>query len=118
LNGAEKSRLAFERNLIIILEELRKQNPTATIYLFGLYNPFGDLPEGPEAARLIGEWNATMTDVAARFNKVVVVPTSDLFQLNPRAYLYSDHFHPNARGYALMAERLMQLMPELQGGEK
>lgn len=109
-HAAEKSRVAYEQNLTVILSELRKQNPEAVIFLLGLYNPFGDLPEEKRSSRLVAEWNETMQKVSARFERVVVVPTFDLFQLKPKEYLYSDHFHPNRQGYERMAERLLQVM--------
>nr|WP_232345544.1 GDSL-type esterase/lipase family protein [Paenactinomyces guangxiensis] len=110
--AAAKSRLVYEQNLNTILTEMRKQNPEATIFMFGLYNPFGDLAEEKKSSRLVSEWNQTIHNVSANFDRVVIVPTFDLFQLNPRHYLYSDHFHPNQQGYERMAERLLQVIKD------
>lgn len=105
----EEARLRYEKNLRTILDETRKSNPDATIFLFGLYNPFGDLNiQGTDQHVL--SWNETIVHTAQQFNNVVVVPTFDLFQLNPQQYLYSDHFHPNQRGYQRMADRLLQVI--------
>ena len=48
-------------------------------------------------------------NVAGKFEKVVFVPTFDLFQLSVNDYLYSDHFHPNQAGYELISNRLAPL---------
>lgn len=115
--AAEKSRIIYEKNLTFILSEIRKLNPDARIYLFGLYNPFGDLAEEKRSSRLAAEWNETMHKVSSQYEQVVVVPTFDLFQLQPNAYLYSDHFHPNEQGYSRMAARLLQVIYDTpQGG--
>ncbi|TCS96478.1 SGNH/GDSL hydrolase family protein [Hazenella coriacea] len=115
--AAEQSRLVYEKNLTFILSEIRKLNPDARIYMFGLYNPFGDLAEEKRSSRLAAEWNETMHTISAQYDQVVVVPTFDLFQLQPNAYLYSDHFHPNEQGYSRMATRLLQVINDTpQGG--
>ncbi|WP_124727106.1 GDSL-type esterase/lipase family protein [Staphylospora marina] len=107
---AEKARLRYRENLSAILSELRSSNPQAPVFLLGLYNPFGDVADAETSSRLVASWNHTMNEVASRFEKVVVVPTHDLFQLNPGAYLYTDHFHPNRPGYERMADRLLQVL--------
>jgi lysophospholipase L1-like esterase len=108
--AAEKARLTYAENLSQILTTIQQQNKEATIFIFGLYNPFGDLPEERRSSRLVAEWNETTHKVAARFDRVVVVPTFDLFQLQPSQYLYDDHFHPNQLGYERMAQRLLQVI--------
>lgn len=110
LASAEKSRKTYEKNLNAILTEIRKQNAIAPVFLFSLYNPFGDLSEKELSSRLVLEWNQTMIEVASKYPNVVIVPTFDLFQLNPKALLSTDHFHPNHEGYKRMAQRLLQVI--------
>jgi lysophospholipase L1-like esterase len=105
---AETYRLAYVKNLRHILSVIRQQNQTATVFIFGLYNPFSDLPEEKRSSRLVIKWNDTIQKTASDFHQVVMVPIFDLFQQHPKKYLYSDHFHPNALGYQRMAERLLQ----------
>jgi lysophospholipase L1-like esterase len=112
IEAAEKSRLNYQQNLTDILMEIRSYNPKATVFVFGIYNPFGDLPEANLASRLVTAWNSTISQTALRFDHVIVIPTFDLFALNPRKYLYSDHFHPNHLGYERMAERLWQVIQD------
>lgn len=106
--AAEKSRLRYEQNLNSILSSIQKENPKATIFLFGLYNPFGDLPVNEQSSKMIAEWNQTLNQVSLNYQRVIVIHTYDLFQLEPTRYLYQDHFHPNRNGYQRMAERLLQ----------
>ena len=48
--------------------------------------------------------------LAGQFDKIVFVPTFDLFQLSVNDYLYSDQFHPNQAGYQLISDRLASLI--------
>jgi lysophospholipase L1-like esterase len=113
----DEGRTVYRRNLSRILKEIRKLNSEAPVFIYGLYNPFGDLSGQRETSRLVMEWNETIMDVSQQFSRIVVIPTFDLFQLNPSRLLYSDHFHPNQEGYRKMAERLLQAMEEKGGGD-
>lgn len=115
--GSEQARQLYEQNLRHILDNIRKYNPNAPVFVFGLYNPFGDLSGQDQIFRLISEWNDSMQRVANQYSRVVVIPTYDLFQLDPNRYLYTDHFHPNSDGYQLMAQRLLQVMNPSSGGD-
>lgn len=112
----DEGRTAYRNNLARILKEIRKLNHEAPVFIYGLYNPFGDLSGQRETSRLVMEWNMTMMEVSRQFSGIVVVPTFDLFQLHPSRYLYSDHFHPNQEGYRKMAERLLHAMGEEKAG--
>lgn len=113
----DKGRAAYRRNLSRLLKEIRELNSEAPVFIYGLYNPFGDLSGQQETSRLVMEWNETITEVSQKFPRIVVVPTFDLFQLNPSKHLYSDHYHPNQAGYRKMAERLLQAM-DIKGGDE
>lgn len=105
----EKER-QFTENLTAILSEIHRLNPKVSVYLFGLYNPFGDLTDSDRTSAIVADWNHSMIVTAQSFNQVTVVPVYDLFYKNPQPYLYSDHFHPNDKGYQEMADRLWQVM--------
>ncbi len=49
-------------------------------------------------------------ELSANYKQTVFVPTFDLFQLKVDDYLYTDKFHPNAKGYKLIAERVASLI--------
>ncbi|MDQ0417535.1 lysophospholipase L1-like esterase [Croceifilum oryzae] len=113
----EKARLTYQENVDFILKEIRKQNSKATIFMFGLYNPFGDLSEAKQTNEFVAKWNETAQQVIAKYDRVVFIPTYDLFQLDPKRYLFTDHFHPNQNGYQRMANRLTQLVIDQEGME-
>nr|WP_053368863.1 SGNH/GDSL hydrolase family protein [Bacillus sp. FJAT-27245] len=100
----------FLANVNVILTEIRSANKDATIYFIGLYNPFIELAEGKEISAVIRQWNFASANLAAKFEKVVYVPTFDLFEQNVNDYLYTDKFHPNTKGYQLIADRVAALV--------
>jgi len=93
-----------------ILEQIRSLNQKAPIIYTALYNPFGDTEASADTTPYVLAWNSKAADLAARHPNVIVVPTYDLFFRKEKAYLYSDHFHPNHAGYERMAERIMQAL--------
>lgn len=97
-------------NYTEILTQLRKLNPNATIVYLSLYNPFGDTEAAADTTSPVLEWNSKAAEIASHFPRVIVVPTYDLFVQKEKAYLYSDHFHPNSVGYERMAERILQAL--------
>ncbi|WP_139070165.1 SGNH/GDSL hydrolase family protein [Bacillus sp. FJAT-27225] len=97
-------------NASTILTQIRSVNNDATIFLIGLYNPFIEFEEGKEMSAIIRGWNFATAELATGFDKVVFVPTFDLFELNVNDYLYTDKFHPNTEGYKLIADRVSALV--------
>lgn len=117
LKEAAVTREEYEANLEAILKAIRQENADVPVFIFGLYNPFGDLEDRKTTDALVREWNQTMEKMAADDPLVVIIPLFDLFQLNPDRYLYTDKFHPNNDGYQLMAARLLQAMNALEETE-
>ncbi len=82
-----------------IVDKVRAINPSARIYIIGLYSPFGRV-----LAPLVNDWNARLSERFAKDSNLVVVETADLFTWRDRLSL--DRFHPSAEGYALIARRI------------
>jgi lysophospholipase L1-like esterase len=99
-----------EARLKEVFLKLRGLNPTARIVYVGLYNAFFDLPLMKPASKQVDHWNAYALELAAADGNATVVPTYDLFEFNVNQYLSSDHFHPNAKGYDRIAERVVQAL--------
>lgn len=104
----EETLAELEHNFTAILDKLRAYNAHALIVYTALYNPFGNTEAAPLTTPPLLKWNSTAERIAAQYDKVIVVPTYDLFAEKEAAYLYSDHFHPNSAGYARIAERVLQ----------
>ncbi len=106
----EKIQKDYLANVKSILTQIRTANKDATVFFIGLYNPFIEFEEGKQMSAIVRGWNFATAELAAQFDKVVFVPTFDLFELNVNDYLYTDKFHPNTEGYKLIAERVAALV--------
>jgi lysophospholipase L1-like esterase len=91
-------------NLEQSIRSIRGANPTARIFVIGLYNPFVTTPFGKMLAPFVNRWNALLVQRFAGDPNVVVVQTSDIFAYRDRLSL--DRFHPNDEGYSLIARRI------------
>lgn len=87
-----------------IVMTVRRANPTARIFMIGLYNPFVNAPFGKQLSTLVNRWNARVTERFANDPNFTLVETSDLFSHRDRLSL--DRFHPNDEGYRLIARRI------------
>jgi lysophospholipase L1-like esterase len=85
-----------------VVRRIRRENRSARIYLLGLYNPYRarwlDAPVARWDARLIERFAATAGVTTIRIADVLDGPGT----LSPL-----DRFHPSARGYRAIAERVM-----------
>jgi lysophospholipase L1-like esterase len=112
LASSKKSLDAYKKNISRILQLLRKLNPNATIIFMGIYNPFSGLENEKLTSSLVADWNSALLKITSNYSKVIVVPTFDLFQVNNKQHLSSDHFHPNDAGYQRIADRVFQIINE------
>jgi lysophospholipase L1-like esterase len=100
----------YLENIRFIFDSIRNNNSDANVFFIGLYNPFIELGEGREMSKVVRQWNYQSAEVSAAFPKIIFVPTFDLFELQVNDYLYTDKFHPNTKGYRLIAERVASLI--------
>ncbi|MCK1991019.1 SGNH/GDSL hydrolase family protein [Peribacillus muralis] len=105
-----ESQKEYVENLDEIFKNINQVNDKATIFLLGLYNPFIGLDEDLDTNRIVRDWNNETAEVVADYKNAIFVPTFDLFQLSVKDYLYSDNFHPNKKGYRLIADRVAPLI--------
>jgi lysophospholipase L1-like esterase len=91
-----------------IVRTIRAANPTARVFVIGLYNPFISAPMGRALTPFVNRWNASLMERFAADANVIVVQTSDLFAYRDR--LSFDRFHPANEGYALIARRIADAM--------
>ncbi|EST12145.1 GDSL family lipase [Sporolactobacillus laevolacticus DSM 442] len=102
----------FSVNLNQVFAEVRRLNPNAHIYYFGLYNPFEDYlgKANKDFVPILNRWNANSTTITKKYTAISFIPTSDLFKGKTDQLLYKDHFHPNKQGYAKMSGRLLDYL--------
>lgn len=112
----QKEEQTYLQNLHLIYQEMRSENKTAPIFHVGIYNPFNTMQNAKATSAVVRKWNDDSAEVAAHFQKVVEVPTYDLFEMHVNTYLADDHFHPNAKGYKRIAAVLLPLIPTSGGG--
>ncbi|QAA22476.1 SGNH/GDSL hydrolase family protein [Sporolactobacillus terrae] len=105
-----KEQTIFSTKLKQVLKEIRQLNPDASVYYFGLYNPFEDyLGEANEDfVPILAKWNANSKQISENYQPISFIPTSDLFRNKSKQLLSKDHFHPNREGYNKMAKRLIE----------
>jgi lysophospholipase L1-like esterase len=83
---------------------IRTANPSARIFVIGLYNPFASTPFGKMLTPFVNRWNSLLVERFASDPNVVVVQTSGIFAYRDR--LSFDRFHPGQEGYSLIARRI------------
>ncbi len=107
-----KEQQAFAFRLDEQLQLLRYINPDAYIVLVGLYNPFSEaFPNISEMDEVIHMWNEGSEKVLSRYDYALFVPIVDLFE-GRDDILYDDQFHPNTRGYELIAQRIYEYLQQ------
>lgn len=101
-------KVTFTANLNKILENIRKDNSTAPIFVLGLYQPYVEYSNRKEILSSIKDWNDEIVKVIDSFDRIEYVATLDLFQDKPKSTYFSDSLHPNPAGYKLIANRLSE----------
>ncbi|WP_462411927.1 SGNH/GDSL hydrolase family protein [Neobacillus sp. Marseille-QA0830] len=103
----------YREHLTQIVDTVEEENPNASIVLVGLYNPFSKwFSDIKELDEIVSEWNQTGQSVIANYPNAYFVGIEDLFEKTNEDLFYTDNFHPNDKGYELIAGRLGKTMEE------
>ncbi|WP_179395478.1 SGNH/GDSL hydrolase family protein [Lacticaseibacillus absianus] len=126
---------AFQKRLATLIGTLRAMNPTAPIYVFGIYNPFYVyFPQLTAMTDSVTQWNAATKKTLAKVTDAYYVDIDAVLTKggatqtdkatksslkkalaggNPLIFT-QDHFHPNNAGYAKMTSQLWAVMQSSQ----
>ncbi len=113
LSKFTKEKESYQTHLTQIMEAIVQENPHSSIVLVGLYNPFSKwFSDIKEMDEIVAEWNQTGQNVIANYPNGFFVPIEDVFLHANENLLFTDNFHPNDKGYELIAQRLNQTLEE------
>ncbi|WP_169891141.1 GDSL-type esterase/lipase family protein [Litchfieldia alkalitelluris] len=107
----QKEQKTYQQRLKLILDKIKNVNSDTHIYVVGLYNPFlliGDVSN--EVNMVITNWNETTRTLLMEYEGTTFVEIEDIFLNNTEVLLSNDEFHPNTRGYELIAGRIAEYM--------
>lgn len=134
----DKPREKFEKQLSLLIAEIRKYNLQAPIYLMGIYNPFYlSFQDVSEMQEIVTLWNEGAKEAIKGEKKVYFIPineslykgldgkigigdereqTTNSSSTNPSESSVNnlisevDNFHPNNLGYQIMANNFKEKM--------
>lgn len=110
----DEERPNYEKRYIEIFKLIRAQNKTAPIIALGAYNPLTVYAEDTaQFAEILAEWNKDMEGIVKKDAHAVYVPTVDLFHTNKAEVYSDDYFHPNAKGYRNMKDRIFDTLNDV-----
>lgn len=133
IDSFDKPLASYQKQMTSLLEEIRKYNEDAPVYVLGIYNPFYlYFPEITEMQQIVTNWNDGTEAVVTQQEKMYFIPINDLLYkgvdgdvgitgseedstgdaVTNNAIYEEDHFHPNNLGYQLMANAVRQKMIE------
>ncbi|AQQ53519.1 GDSL-type esterase/lipase family protein [Planococcus lenghuensis] len=103
----------FDTRYRNIITQIRALNENAPIIMLGIYNPLsiftGDATEFDD---IIAAFNEEVMEVIDEDPQACFIPVSEFFYTNENLVYHTDFFHPNAKGYDLMTERILERMQE------
>lgn len=107
----EGAKNRYKKELKSVIETVREENPDTLICLIGIYNPFYQyLSDIEEMDNIMEDWNQTSQLVLEKYDNTYFADISDLFKEGEENLLYTDYFHPNDRGYELIAKRVFSVL--------
>lgn len=116
LSDFEKEMSRYESTLYSVIETIRKDNPKALIGLIGIYNPFYlYFSDVEEMEVVMDKWNSVSQTVLNNYENTLFIDIADIFRESEESLLYTDYFHPNDKGYELMANRVFAVLQDDDG---
>lgn len=113
LKDFDRELINYEKTLISIMDSIRTENKEATIGLMGLYNPFYEfLGDVKELDLIIEKWNDVSRSVLSEYDHTLFINIAEEFRESEENLLYTDFFHPNDKGYELMANNAFSALQE------
>lgn len=90
------------------MDKIRLYNKMAPIYFVGLYNPFSkQMAELYELDWIVSDWNKSGKMMVEMYEPALYIEIEDIFNNTSEDLFYTeDYFHPNDRGYELIAARI------------
>lgn len=75
----ENSEASYQKNSLALLERIRELNPTAPVYILGIYNPFYlNFPEIAALQTVVDNWNEATEEVVDDQSNMYFIPINDL----------------------------------------
>lgn len=104
----------YEERLEKIFSVIRQHNKDAELYFVGLYNPFGKwISAFQELDKIMDDWNSISQEIVNKDSNAFFIEIDDAFSDSDENLLYKeDYFHPNDRGYEIIAKRIYDEMKE------
>ncbi|MGP7815965.1 SGNH/GDSL hydrolase family protein [Niallia sp. 01092] len=113
LDDFSQQKKLYESNLHEVLKTIRTYNPNALIVLVGVYNPFTKwFSNIDELNQVVAEWNTTGENILTLFDQTYFVRIDDIFSNDKENLLFKDYFHPNDKGYQLIADKIYKKLKE------
>ncbi|MDQ0271998.1 SGNH/GDSL hydrolase family protein [Cytobacillus purgationiresistens] len=113
LDDFDIEKRVFEENLRDVLNSIREGNSNSTVLLVGLYNPFLEwFSHIKEMSMIMDDWNQASKSILSDYEGTYFVDIDDIFEKSEEDLLYTDYFHPNNRGYELIAGRIYERLQE------
>jgi len=107
---------SFAVRLQAITDRLTTINDDANIYFIGFYNPyFHYFPEVEELDHIITTWNERIETMTKQYDHETFIPVKDVVDDASFHFLAEDNFHPNYKGYELIANEVAQYLIEKEG---
>ncbi|MCS1350497.1 GDSL-type esterase/lipase family protein [Mechercharimyces sp. CAU 1602] len=104
-----KIQAEFKTNLTAIMDQLTTLNPEAPIIVTTLYNPLSPQESYYDHSdNMLTIWNRGLKEVVYQYSTGYVVDVDEVLTPNPERSWLADEIHPNGKGYALMAAKMVK----------